>query len=84
MDQRSLSVFVVTTRSQEDRLRIEFELFDEEGEHLNELAAERGMPVSELVQRWIRERLVHERERSAGGGRPMSPRAQRRQTFEEQ
>ena len=58
---------------------ITIELTDEEAAALAEAAAGREMTPAALVQRWVRERLVHERERAAGGGRPMSPRARRRE-----
>ncbi len=53
------------------------ELSEEEGRQLQESAQGRGMEPAALIQRWVRERLVHERERAAGGGRDMSPRARR-------
>ena len=56
---------------------IEIELTDEEAAQLETVATARAMNARELAQRWIRERLVHERERAEGGGRPMSPRARR-------
>jgi hypothetical protein len=56
---------------------IEIELSDGELAQLRDVAREREMTEGALAQRWIRERLVHEQERAAGGGRPMSPRAQR-------
>jgi hypothetical protein len=58
---------------------IEIELSDNEQRQLQETAAGRELTAPALAQRWVRERLVHERERAAGGGRPMSPRAQREQ-----
>ena len=58
---------------------ITIELNDEEARQLAEAAAGREMTPEALVQRWVRERLVHERERAAGGGRAMSPRARRAQ-----
>jgi hypothetical protein len=57
--------------------RIEIELNDGEAAQLQDAARGRETTAAELAARWIRERLVHERERAAGGGRPMSPRAQR-------
>ena len=62
--------------------KFEIELSDEETQQLHEAAAEGGMTVAALAQRWVRERLVHERERAAGGGRPMSPRARREERGE--
>ncbi len=56
---------------------ITIELSDDEHRQLGEVAAGRGTTADALVQRWLRERLVHERERAAGGGRDMSPRARR-------
>ncbi len=53
------------------------ELSEEEGRQLQESAQGRDMEPAALIQRWVRERLVHERERAAGGGRDMSPRARR-------
>ena len=49
------------------------ELSEEEGRQLQESAQGRGMEPAALIQRWVRERLVHERERAAGGGRGKSP-----------
>jgi predicted transcriptional regulator len=56
---------------------ITFDLSDDEQRQLAELARGRDMTPEQLVQRWVRERLAHERERAAGGGRDMSPRARR-------
>jgi hypothetical protein len=64
-------------------MTVQFELSDEEAEQLSQAAARRNIMLSELAQRWIRERLVHERERAEGGGRPMSPRAQRERRDQE-
>ena len=52
-------------------------LSDDESAQLAEAAAGRETTPEALVQRWVRERLVHERERAAGGGKAMSPRARR-------
>jgi hypothetical protein len=52
-------------------------LSDDDLRLLAEAAAGRETTAEELAGRWLRERLVHERERAAGGGRPMSPRARR-------
>jgi len=57
--------------------KIEIELTDGEAAQLQDAARGRDTTNTELAARWIRERLVHERERATGGGRPMSPRAQR-------
>lgn len=56
---------------------IVIELNEEEYQQLTEIAAALETTADELVRRWVRQRLVHERERAAGGGRPMSPRARR-------
>lgn len=56
---------------------VAIELSEEEHQQLREIAAGRDTDAGGLVQRWVRERLVHERERAAGGGRDMSPRARR-------
>jgi hypothetical protein len=56
---------------------ITFDLSDEDQRQLAESARGRDMTPEQLVQRWVRERLVHERERAAGGGRDMSPRSRR-------
>jgi len=53
------------------------ELSEEEFRQLEEVAGSRDVDAATLVLRWVRERLVHERERAAGGGRPMPPRARR-------
>jgi predicted transcriptional regulator len=55
------------------------ELSDDEARQLAEAAARRETTPEALASRWLRERLVHERERAAGGGKPMSPRARRAQ-----
>jgi len=60
-------------------MTVQFDLSDEEGEQLSQAAARRNLMLSEIAQRWIRERLVHEQERAQGGGRPMSPRSRREQ-----
>ncbi len=49
---------------------------DEAGQ-LAKVAESRGMPPAGLVRRWVRERLVHEHERSLGGGKDLSPRSKR-------
>jgi len=41
---------------------------------LDAAAAAGGVTRAALAQRWIEERLLHERERAAGGGRSASPR----------
>jgi hypothetical protein len=56
---------------------IEIDLTDDEARQLAEAAAGRGLTPAALVKRWVVERLVHERERAAGGGKAMSPRARR-------
>ncbi len=53
------------------------EISEEESAQLDQSARSRGVTPEALRQRWVRERLVHERERAAGGGRDMSPRARR-------
>ncbi|MBX5490854.1 MAG: hypothetical protein IRZ14_06825 [Chloroflexi bacterium] len=53
------------------------ELPDDEAQQLAEAAARRETTPEALASRWLRERLVHERERAAGSGKPMSPRARR-------
>ena len=55
------------------------EISDDEAQQLADVASNRGLTPAELVRRWVQERLVHERERAAGGGKPMSPRARREQ-----
>lgn len=50
-------------------------LEDEAAQQLKAAAAQRGLTPEALVARWVQERLVHERERAAGGGKAMSPRA---------
>jgi len=56
---------------------VAIDLASDEIQQLAEAAAQRGMTPAALVQRWVQERLVHERERAAGGGKAMSPRARR-------
>jgi hypothetical protein len=56
---------------------VSIELSEAEAEQLTELATGRETTADMLASRWVRERLVHERERAAGGGKPMSPRARR-------
>lgn len=57
---------------------LQIELSDADAQQLAQSAEGRGTSPEALVQRWVRERLVHERERASGGGRPMSPRARRK------
>ena len=57
--------------------KIELEITDSEVAQLQDAANSHETTPVELAARWIRERLVHERERATGGGRPMSPRARR-------
>jgi hypothetical protein len=54
-------------------------LTDDEVQQLSEAATGRETTPEALATRWIRERLVHERERAAGGGEAKSPRARRAQ-----
>ena len=56
---------------------VAIDLASDETQQLVAAAAQRGMTPAALVQRWVQERLVHERERAAGGGKAMSPRARR-------
>jgi hypothetical protein len=63
---------------------ITIELSEDEARQLAESAAGREMTPAALAGRWVRERLVHERERAAGGGKAMSPRARRPQGNREQ
>ena len=56
---------------------VAIDLARDETQQLAEAAAQRGMTPAALVKRWVQERLVHERERAAGGGKAMSPRARR-------
>jgi hypothetical protein len=56
---------------------ITIELSEDEAGQLASAAEGRGLAPAALLQRWMRERLVHERERAAGGGKAMSPRARR-------
>ena len=58
---------------------ITFDVTDDEAQQLAEVAAQRGMTAAALIRRWVQERLVHERERAAGGGKALSPRARREQ-----
>jgi predicted transcriptional regulator len=59
--------------------RITIDLSEDEGRRLDEVARMRDIEPASLLQRWIRERLVHEQERAAGGGKDLSPRARREQ-----
>ena len=61
---------------------LSIDLTDDEAAQLADIAAGRETTPAALVQRWVRERLVHERERAAGGGKAMSPRARRAQDQE--
>jgi hypothetical protein len=54
-------------------------LTDDEGRQLPQAASGRATTPEALATRWIRERLVHERERADGGGEAKSPRGRRRQ-----
>jgi hypothetical protein len=56
---------------------VQIELSDDDLAQLSDSAQQRETTPEALVARWVVERLVHERERAAGGGRPMSPRARR-------
>ena len=58
---------------------LQIEISDEDLTQLAASAQERETTPGALVARWVQERLVHERERASGGGRPMSPRAKREQ-----
>jgi len=58
---------------------IQIELSDDDAQQLATVASGRETTAAALAARWVQERLVHERERAAGGGRPMSPRARREQ-----
>ena len=58
---------------------IQIEISNEDLEELTATARERETTPDALAARWLQERLLHERERAAGGGRPMSPRARREQ-----
>jgi hypothetical protein len=58
---------------------IAIDVTDDEARQLAEVAAQRGMTAATLIRRWVQERLVHERERAAGGGKALSPRARRAQ-----
>jgi len=51
------------------RIALDQPTFDE----LVQTAGDRGMQPHELVERWIRERLAHERERRIGRERPQRP-----------
>jgi hypothetical protein len=55
---------------------IQVELGESDSRELGEVAAGRGLSPAQLAQRWIEERLLHERERAAGGGRPAQPRGE--------
>jgi hypothetical protein len=54
---------------------LSIQLTDEEAAELRALALGRQTTVEQLAAVWLGERLLHERERAAGGGKPMSPRA---------
>lgn len=58
-------------------MALSIELSDESRQALAGLATARGVTPEALVERWVRERLAHEAERAAGGGRAMSPRSRR-------
>jgi hypothetical protein len=58
---------------------ITLDVTGDEAQQIAEVAAQRGMTAAALVKRWVQERLVHERERAAGGGQALSPRARREQ-----
>ncbi|HTE83606.1 MAG TPA: hypothetical protein VK821_02650 [Dehalococcoidia bacterium] len=58
---------------------IQIEVSDEDLAQLTASAKGRHTTAAALAVRWVQERLVHERERASGGGRPMSPRARREQ-----
>jgi len=54
-------------------------LSEDEVRQLAQAATGRATTPEALATRWIRERLVHERERAEGGGEAKSPRARRGQ-----
>jgi hypothetical protein len=58
---------------------ITLDMTDDEAQQLAKIAAQREMTAAALIKRWVQERLVHERERAAGGGKALSPRARREQ-----
>src|SRR5947209_3477302 len=66
-----------TLREERAMPTITIELSDDDARQLAAAAEGRGQTATGLAQRWVQERLVHERERAAGGGKPMSPRARR-------
>jgi hypothetical protein len=54
-------------------------LREDEVRQLAQAASGRATTPEALATHWIRERLVHERERADGGGAATSPRARRGQ-----
>src|SRR4051794_35032573 len=58
---------------------IAIDVTDDEAQQLADAAGRQGMTAEALIRRWVQERLVHERERAAGGGKALSPRARREQ-----
>jgi hypothetical protein len=58
---------------------VQIQLSDDQLTQLAASAQQHETTPEALVARWVQERLVHERERAEGGGRPMSPRARRDQ-----
>jgi hypothetical protein len=58
---------------------ISIDMSDDDLAQLKASSAQRESTPEALVARWVQERLVHERERASGGGRPMSPRSRREQ-----
>ena len=48
------------------QLSIDMQLDDEEDRQLRAEAGKAGMSVPALAQRWVKERLLHEREKTLG------------------
>jgi hypothetical protein len=54
--------------------KIEIELGETDTQQLDAEVASRGTTRAALAQRWVEERLLHERDRAAGRAKPAAPR----------
>jgi len=70
-------VALVEIFEEEPMPTLTLQLTAEEHSQLEDAAKARQTTVDALAQRWVRDRLIHERERASGGGKDLSPRARR-------
>lgn len=57
--------------------KLTVDLSEEDLQQIAAAGAGRALSPEALVADWVRDRLVHERERAAGGGWALSPQARR-------